>query len=300
MNIKETWLKWLGKPSNCEFDHVLTLIKKYDYTEFDCELYSQPNGVGTSQRLMMLFPKNITSPVPCVVIPFYFPEAMLGEDPETGEALENYSKIRMMYDLVRRGYAVSCADAFYITYIPENKPDDGFNAWHFSAVKLRADHPQWTGMGKLVFDTQLMIDAMAADSRVDESRIGIAGHSLGGKMAMYTGCLDERIKVILASDLGIGWDQTNWNDIWYWGEKVDALKMAGLEHSSLLSAAAPKPFMLLAGEFDNEDSRAMMNRAAGYEGHEDNLQIINHATGHRPPTDVLEKGYDFLDKWLKD
>jgi len=182
----------------------------------------------------------------------------------------------------------------------ENKPDDGFNAWHSSAVKLRADHPQWTGMGKLVFDTQLMIDAMAADSRVDESRIGIAGHSLGGKMAMYTGCLDERIKVILASDLGIGWDQTNWNDIWYWGEKVDALKMAGLEHSSLLSAAAPKPFMLLAGEFDNEDSRAMMNRAAGYEGHEDNLQIINHATGHRPPTDVLEKGYDFLDKWLKD
>ena len=45
-------------------------------------------------------------------------------------------------------------------------------------------------------------------------------------MAFYTGCLDERFKVILASDFGIGWDQTNWKDLWYWGSRVDELKAA--------------------------------------------------------------------------
>jgi len=29
------------------------------------------------------------------------------------------------------------------------------------------------------------------------------------------------------------------------------------------------------------------------------LCVYNHATGHRPPTDVLERGYDFIDKYLK-
>ena len=145
----------------------------------------------------------------------------------------------------------------------------------------------------------LLVDALAGDSRVDALRIGIAGHSLGGKMAFYAGCLDDRIKAILASDFGIGWDQTNWNDIWYWGNKVDLLKARGIDHGSLLACAAPKPFCLIAGQYDNADSYAMMQKTPGYENKPDRLVMFNHATGHRPPMNVLEKGYDFLDKWLR-
>ena len=73
----------------------------------------------------------------------------------------------------------------------------------------------------MVSDTTLLIDAVAFDFRVDNTCIGIMGHSLGGKMAFYTGCLDERVRVIVASDFGIGWEQTNWSDIWYWHNSVD-------------------------------------------------------------------------------
>ena len=118
-------------------------------------------------------------------------------------------------------------------------------------------------------------------------------------MAFYAGCLDQRVKVIMASDFGFGWDQTNWSDIWYWDGKLEALKARGIDHSSLLGCAAPKPFCLLAGECDNDDSLKMMLRAPGYENCTDRLVIYNHATGHRPPWDVLCKGYDFIDKWLK-
>ncbi|MBE6911604.1 MAG: hypothetical protein E7473_03675 [Ruminococcaceae bacterium] len=49
---------------------------------------------------MIAFPKKITLPCPAVVIPFYFPEAMLGFDPVTGETLSEYTSISMMEDLV--------------------------------------------------------------------------------------------------------------------------------------------------------------------------------------------------------
>jgi len=223
---------------------------------------------------------------------------MLAIDPRTGEEQKDAEAVAMMLHLVRRGYAVASAEAFHLTYEPA--PREGLSNWRSAAYALLADHPEWTGIGKLVADTKLVIDALAADPRTDDNRIGIAGHSLGGVMSFYTGCLDVRVKAILASDFGFrSWDSNNWKDPWYWGSKVEQLKAAGMENRDLLSAAAPAPMMLLAGMYENEESVKAMQGVPGYEGMEDRLVCINHATGHRPPADVLEQGYDFLDRWLK-
>ena len=118
-------------------------------------------------------------------------------------------------------------------------------------------------------------------------------------MAFYTGCLDKRIKVILASDFGINWDQTNWHNVWYWGDKVKKLQSAGLEHSQLLDMAEGKPFMLIAGFYDNMASFDTMQQARSYAQVPENLVILNHASGHRPPQEELHAGYRFLEKYLK-
>ena len=293
------WCSKLGVPSEPVIPGERQLLARYSFADFDVELYSQPNGHGRSQRLMMTFPKNITALCPAVAVPFYFAEAMLGFDPATGEVHPRYSQYPIMADLARRGYITASADAYHLTYIHQERPLEGFDRWRAAAEALRGEHPGWSGMGKLVSDTRLMVDALAEDSRVDSARIGIAGHSLGGKMAFYTGCLDHRIRAILASDFGIGWDQTNWRDIWYWGDRVDDLIAEGMDHAQLLGAAAPKPFCLIAGKFDNMDSWDMMCRAPGYVHGDGRLKIINHATGHMPPREALEEGYAFLDKWLK-
>ena len=154
---------------------------------------------------------------------------------------------------------------------------------------LAHDWPEWSGVGKLVADTRLLVDILVADSRVDSARIGIIGHSLGGKMAFYTGCLDSRIKVIVASDFGIGWDQTNWRDPWYWGEKLKDLRAKGMDHAGLLSLSGGKPFCLIAGEFDDASSGTMMRRAKGYERNPERLVLVNHATGHRRGTQCTRK-----------
>ena len=296
---KQDWLDRIGRPQNYSFYHTLTLKAKFSLPGCLGELYHQANGPDTYQRVMMLFPEEAAAPCPAVVVPFYYPEAMLGMDPFSGEILQKFAGIEMMLHLVRRGYAVASADAYHLTYIDSERERDDFRSWHDAAEALLTDHPGWTGIGKLTTDTMLLTDALAADPRVDKNRIGIAGHSLGGKMAFYTGCLDDRIRVILASDFGIGWDQTNWRDLWYWGDKVDGMKNVGMDHASLLENAAPKPMILLAGQYDDMTSYDMMRRAAGYETAADHLAIINHASGHRPPAEALDAGYAFLDRFLK-
>lgn len=300
MDTKEQWIRAIGHPSYTFVSEPMQLLARFRHPEFDAELYSQKNGPDTAQRVMMVFPPNLTGRRPAVVVPFYFPEAMLGFEPTTGEQLPRYAGIEMLLHLARRGYIAISADAYHLTYIRSERDRSDFARWADAAEALRRDHPAWSGVGKLVADTRLLVDALCADPRVDAARIGIAGHSLGGKMAFYTGCLDERVRVILASDFGIGWEQTNWRDAWYWGEQVDALIAAGMDHAGLLGAAAPKPFCLLAGQFDNMDSWEMMRRAPGYTEGDGRLKIVNHATGHRPPPEALEEGYAFLDKWLKE
>ena len=227
------------------------------------------------------------------------PEAALGYNFATREMMDNYCENPTALDLVRRGYVVATADSYHLNYTESDRDRQDFVRWAEAADQLLADQPGWTGVGKLIADTQLVLDALENHPRVDRERIGIAGHSLGGKMAFYTGCLDDRVKAVLCSDFGMGWDQTNWNDRWYWGEKLEMLRQQGFEHTSLLNTAAPKPFCLLAGMYDNEDSRAMVQGASGYGDCPARALVINHATGHRPPKYARDAGYGFLDYWLK-
>ncbi len=297
-NIKTKWLEALGNPSYEIPKEPIKLIKRYEYEDFDLEVYEQKNAPESSQRVMIALPKNCGSLCPAVVVPFYFPERMLGFDPETGEIREKDSKIAIMTDLVKKGYITISADAYHLTYTQTSYKNENFELWSQAGTSLIHDNPDWSGMGKLVSDTMLLIDAVASDGRADSSHIGIMGHSLGGKMSFYTGCLDERVKVIVASDFGMRWEQSNWCDVWYWNNKVEELIEAKMDHSELLSIASPKPFCLIAGEYDDETSWEIVQKASGYEVNDERLKFINHATGHNPPQWALEEAYDFLDKWL--
>ena len=57
-DIREKWLKLLGRPEKYAFNNSLKLLKTYDLDGYYAELYEQANGTGTVQRLMMAFPKN--------------------------------------------------------------------------------------------------------------------------------------------------------------------------------------------------------------------------------------------------
>lgn len=294
------WGAYLDVPHGyATFTRCVERVVVYTNADFDVEVYRQANGPTTSQRVMMAVPHGRIGKTPCVIAPFYFPEAMLGYDPQTGTNLAAYAGITYMTDLAHRGYITLSAEAYHLTYATNDAPRNAWAKWRHAGEALARDWPAWTGMGKLLFDTRLLIDLAVADARVDADRIGIIGHSLGGKMAFYAGCLDARIKVIVASDFGMGWTQTNWQDIWYFGPRVNEMRAAGLSHADLLSFTRGKPMCLIAGKYDDADSGAILHAAQGYAAQDERLRFIHHGQGHRPPASATQMGYDFLDKWLK-
>ena len=306
--LRALWDKMLGTPKqNLEARGLRpSLIKTLDGDGFTAKLLRQSNGPNTWQRVLIMYPKGATTPCPAVIAPFYNPNKMSRLNLETGEDLmhENAETIGYGRDLVQRGFVTIMSETYHLTYIqrPKNDQDlNDFTRWRRAAAKLNEEEPGWTGVGKLVADTQLLIDILEADPMVDASRIGIIGHSLGGKISFYTGCLDERIKVIVSSDFGIGWEQTNWSDPWYWGKKLAFLRAANMDHSQLLAIAAPKPFLLIAGNFDNDGANAFFAAAKPYYdafGAFENLRLLNHATGHRPTPEATEACYQFLQEHL--
>ena len=296
------WTSALSVPAGYAFARRVEHVRTWDFPDFTVDSYRQANGPGTVQRVFVAVPKGRTGKLPAVAVPFYYPEAMLGFDPATGEELPKFKGVTMLADLARRGFVAATADAYHLTYrVGAAEPRGDFKRWTKAAAALARDWPDWTGVGKLTADTRLLIDLLATDPRVDATRIGIIGHSLGGKMAFYAGCLDPRIQVIVTSDWGIDWDGTNWKDPWYWGAvRVDAMKAAGRTHADLLVHAGGKPFMLIAGKYDNAPSaRAVLDRVPAYRAHPERCVVLDHASGHRPPPDALEAGYRFLEKHLK-
>ena len=297
--MEDAWVKYLEVPEEYKFKSSVSEVKKYSFENVDAELLIQSNGPGTTQRVLKVFPKEYDGKLPAVVTPFYFPEGMLAFELDSQEALPKYFGIEMMLHLAERGLATISADSYHLTYLGGDKDRGDFTRWKDAGDAISADWPQWCGMGKLVADTKLLVDLLEQDERIDADRIGIAGHSLGGKMAFCTGCMDPRIKVIMASEVGFLWEQSNWEKSWYWGDKLESLKQNGITNTDLLSYSEGKPFFLIAGDADTDASFEAMKLAEGYEGHPEKLGFINHATGHRPPAFALELGYDFLEKYLK-
>jgi cephalosporin-C deacetylase-like acetyl esterase len=58
--------------------------------------------------------------------------------------------------------------------------------------------------GERVWDAQRLLDYLSPFPEVDHDHLGLIGHSLGAKMALYAAAMDDRITVVVASEGGIG------------------------------------------------------------------------------------------------
>ncbi len=196
----------------------------------------------------------------------------------------------------RARYVCCCCEAFPFNTVPEPANNAGFAWWQAAAEHLLAQHPRWTGMGKLVHDTRLALDLLLAQPDIDLSRIACAGHSLGGKMTFYTACLDERIAAAVASDFGIGWTSTNWHNLWYLGDKLAQPGFARVHHE-LLALMAPRPFLLIAGDVDGYESSPYLEAAREVYrlfGVPAGVGCFDHDTGHTPTAEAMGLAWQWL------
>lgn len=89
--------------------------------------------------------------------------------------------------LTSMGYAVFAFDQI------------GFGTRIHQATRFYERYPEWSLLGKMVDDTSAAVEALAAISEIDETKIWLAGYSLGGKVALWTAALDSRVAGVIAS-----------------------------------------------------------------------------------------------------
>jgi dienelactone hydrolase len=237
-------------------------------------------------------------PVPGVVVPYYEPDSSVGL---------SKTKLRdFASELARRGFA---AIAIGSPGGDARKPD-------VAGMQCQPLH----FLGYIAANTR---NALAQVRGVDGSRIGIVGHSYGGKWAMFAACFDERFAAGVWSDPGIVFDETrpniNYWEPWYLGADANITRTPGLPtqenprtgaYKRLIEAGhdlhevqalmAPRPFLVSGGAEDTPQRWQVLNRINEvYQllGATNRIGMSNRPL-HDPTVESNEQIYRFLEHFL--
>jgi hypothetical protein len=99
-------------------------------------------------------------------------------------------------------------------------------------------------MGERLWDLIRCVDYLQSMPEVDHGRIGCAGLSLGGEMAMWLGAMDERIAATVSAGFLTTMDHMEQNHCMCW--KFDGLREL-VDYADIYSLIAPRPLQCQNG-----------------------------------------------------
>lgn len=154
---------------------------------------------------------------------------------------------------------------------------------------------------------------------VDPNRIGIVGHSYGGKWAMFASCLYDRFACAAWSDPGIVFDEKrsniNYWERWYLGHERGKVRKPGVPSAKnprtgpykslyesghdlheLHALMAPRPFLVSGGSEDPVARWKALNHTVAVNrllGYTDRVAMTNRPT-HAMTPEASEALYEFF------
>ncbi|MEB2360310.1 MAG: SUMF1/EgtB/PvdO family nonheme iron enzyme [Bryobacteraceae bacterium] len=286
--LRKKWNGILGSMNLTPPAPAVRVVETFEEPAYSGRLmYLQVEPDYWEKILVMTPHTRVSKPLPVVIVPYYDVDTPAGKD--LGG--------RLFTPLGTRSYAHLAVQQGYIAVAIRWFGESYGEHYAEAVANLKLRHPNVTGLGKWVWDSQRLLDYIYTLPEADHSRIGIIGHSLGGKMALYAGAMDDRITAVVSSEPGIGLSFSNYEDYWYLGEKTRSLP-AGTDHHELLAMIAPRPFLLIGGDdSDNAKSWYYINAAkAVYSllGKPDQIAYLNHHSGHSPTPDSIYKAMEWL------
>ncbi len=290
--IKEKWLKLLGSMEMSPLPpkaRTVSVIEDQNYTANLMYLQVEPDWW---EKIIVMYPaESMTHPRPVVIVPFYDVDTPAGRN-LSGNLFLGKTVDPFAYCAVQKGYI-----AVAVRWWGESYGE----FWSEAVANLKLRHPHVTGLGKWVWDAQRLVDYIYTLPEVDRARVGIHGHSLGGKMALYAAAFDDRITTVVSDELGVGLTFSNYEDYWYLGDFIHQIDPATDNHE-LISLIAPRPFLLVGGDkYDSAKSWYYINAArAVYNlyGKPENIGYFNHHTGHRPTPEAVWRSNEWLAHFL--
>ena len=302
IEIHDKWHKLLGPWPELITEpkvEILESKRRENLTQLKIRFLWTPNELTTGY---LLIPDG-DGRHPAVVTVYYEPETAIG----LGKPLRDFA-----VQLARRGFvtlSIGTTDATaartYSLYYPTIKDTKvqplsmlGYaaaNAWH----------------------------VLAARPEVDSKRIGIVGHSFGGKWAMFASCLFDRFACAAWSDPGIVFDDArgsiNYWEPWYLGYHAKpwrkrglitaenparglypTLRTGGHDLHELHVLMAPRPFLVSGGSEDGPERWSALNHSIAVNrilGHEQRVGMTNRPE-HSPNEESNAVIYAFLEHFL--
>jgi len=254
-------------------------------------------AAGRFEEGWLLLPKG-KGPHPAVLVPFYEPDTSIG-----------------LSDKENRDYGRRLAERGFVALTIGSPggnarlPDPGREGWQ--------------PLSFLAYVSANCANALANLAEVDPKRIGIVGHSYGGKWAMFSACLNEAFACAAWSDPGIGFDDQrpsiNYWEPWYLGRTGSSprppgvpttdnpaagpylqLRKGGHDLHELQALMAPRPFFVSGGSEDPPSRWGLLNvvrdvysllGASGKVG-------MHNRPAHPPTPEATELVCDFLTHFL--
>ena len=236
-------------------------------------------------------------PFPAVLVVFYDPETPIG----LGKGTSDFG-----LHLARRGFVVLSIGHPASLYWPSREK--------------AALQP----LSALAYMAANCCNLLASLPMVDAKRIGIVGHSYGGKWAMFASCLCDKFACAAWSDGGIVFDETranvNYWEPWYLGYELGVTRKPGIpsvqnprtgaykrmiaegrDLHELHALMAPRPFLVSGGSEDPPsrwqalNHTVAVNRLLGYT----NRVAMTNRKGHAPTDEAKEQINRFFEHFLQ-
>jgi hypothetical protein len=270
---------------------------------------------GVMQHGYLLVPPG-AQPKPAVLVVFYAPEVSVAYDgprPLTGQAKKFMTTGERGQG---RDFALQLARRGFVTLSIGTPGDDAY-------------HPLQSGarcqpLSYLAYIAANCHTVLAQRPEVDPLRIGVMGHSYGGKWSMFASCLYDKFACAVWSDLGVVFDETriavNYWEPWYLGLEVGKTRKPGLVTATnprmgpyctifesghdlheLHALMAPRPFLVSGGSEDGParwtalNHAVAVNRFLGY----DFRVAMTYRPAHSPTPESNAQAFRFLEHFLR-
>lgn len=302
--IRDRWMEMMGEwplildEQQFEF---LGSEKREDFTQYKVRFKWTPNQYTEGYLLV----PDKKGKKPAVISVFY--------EPETAAGIKGKPNRDFAYQLTKRGFVTlslgttgTTNDRTYSIYYPDR------------------ENASIQPLSMLAYAAANAFEALAKVDEVDEDRIGIVGHSYGGKWAMFASCLYEKFAAAAWIDPGIVFDETKGGNVNYWepwylgyypppwentwsktGENAKGLYLKlreeGYDLHELHALMAPRPFLVSGGSSDPIERwiplnhTVEVNKLLGYS----NRVAMSNRPEHGPNPESNEIVYSFLEWFLK-
>ncbi|MEZ5943277.1 MAG: dienelactone hydrolase family protein [Planctomycetaceae bacterium] len=298
VEIRNEWMSRLGQwppfITKPEYE-VLGESKIDDIKKQTIRFRWTPHELTTGYLLIPPTP----GPHPAVVTVFYEPETAIGE----GNPFRDFA-----IQLAKRGFVTlslgtteASAAQTYGLYFPD------------------IQHAEIQPLSMLGYAAANAWYLLASMPEVDSQRIGIVGHSFGGKWAMFASCLFDKYAAAAWSDPGIVFSEDrpsiNYWEPWYlgyhpkpWRKRglitpenpafglYPELRRDGIDLHELHALMAPRPFLVSGGSEDPVERWKPLNHSRAVNrllGHEDRVAMTNRPE-HSPNEESNAVIYDFF------